>query len=62
VMMDPRIQYGRPMLIDSGIRTAIIAERYKAGESIRELAADCRRKPQDIEEAIRCELRLADAA
>ena len=62
VMMDPQIQYGRPVLVDSGIPTAIIAERYKAGESIRELAADYGREPQDIEEAIRCELRLADAA
>jgi len=40
VMMDPQIQYGRPVLIDSGIPTAIIAERYKAGESIGELAGD----------------------
>jgi uncharacterized protein (DUF433 family)/transposase-like protein len=62
VMMDPQVQYGRPVLVGSGIPTAVIAERYKAGESIQELAADYGRGTQEIEEAIRCELRLADAA
>ena len=61
VMMDPRVQYGRPVLTDTGIPTAVIAERYKAGESIEELAADYHRERRDIEEAIRCELRLAAA-
>ena len=62
VMMDPRVQYGRPVLVGSGIPTAVIAERYKAGESIQDLAADYGRGPEEIEEAIRCELRLAEAA
>ncbi len=62
VMMDPRVQYGRPVLVGSGIPTSVIAERYKAGECIQDLAADYGREPKDIEEAIRCELRLAEAA
>jgi uncharacterized protein (DUF433 family) len=62
VMMDPRVQYGRPVLVGSGIPTAVVAERYKAGESIPDLASDYGREPHEIEEAIRCELRLADAA
>lgn len=61
VMMDPSIQYGRPVLVGSGIPTAVIAERYKAGESIHDLAGDYGRAPQEIEEAIRCELHLAAA-
>ncbi len=61
-MIDPRVQYGRPVLAGSGIPTAVIAERYKAGESIDALAADYGRDTGDIEEAIRCELRLAEAA
>ena len=40
----------------SGIPTTIIAERYKAGESVDELADDYGRKRLEIEEAIRCEL------
>ena len=38
--------------------TAVIADRYKAGESIQALAEDYERPPRDIEEAIRCELHL----
>ncbi len=39
-----------------GIPTAIIAERYKAGEAIGALADDYGRPTLEIEEAIRCEL------
>jgi uncharacterized protein (DUF433 family) len=56
IAMDPYISFGRPVLAGTGIPTAIIAERYKAGESIEELARDYERPPHDIEEAIRCEL------
>ena len=45
------------MLVGTGIATTIIAQRYKAGESIEELAEDYGRSRSDIEEAIR--LRLA---
>ena len=56
VVIDPRISFGRPVLAGSGIPTAVIAERYKAGESVDELADDYGRKRLEIEEAIRCEL------
>lgn len=56
VVIDPRIAFGRPALAGSGIPTAVIAERYKAGESIDQLADDYGRERLDIEEAIRCEL------
>jgi len=55
VMIDPRISFGRPVLVGTNIRTSIIAERYMAGESVRELAEDYHRSPLEIEEAIRCE-------
>lgn len=56
IVIDPRISFGRPVLAGSGIPTAVIAERYKAGESIDQLADDYGRERLDIEEAIRCEL------
>jgi hypothetical protein len=37
----------------------LVAERYKAGESVNELADDYGCKRRDIEEAVRCELALA---
>lgn len=61
ILIDPRISYGRPVLAGTGIPTAIVAERYKAGESIDELAEDYGRSRDDIEEAIRCELWLEAA-
>ena len=56
IVIDPRISFGRPVLAGTGIPTAIIAERYKAGEAIGALADDYGRPTLEIEEAIRCEL------
>ena len=56
VAIDPYVSFGRPVLVGTDIPTAVIAERYKAGESIQALAEDYERSPRDIEEAIRCEL------
>ena len=56
VAIDPYVSFGRPILVGTGIPTAVIADRYKAGESIHALAEDYERPPRDIEEAIRCEL------
>jgi uncharacterized protein (DUF433 family) len=61
VVIDPRISYGRPVLAGTGIPTAVVAERYKAGESIDELAEDYGRSRKEIEEAVRCELWLEAA-
>ena len=61
IVIDPQISFGRPVLAGTGIATTIIAQRYKAGESIEELAEDYGRSRSEIEEAIRCELWL-DAA
>jgi uncharacterized protein (DUF433 family) len=57
VVIDPLVSFGKPVLVP----TAIIAERYKAGESIDELANDYGRQGSEIEEAIRCELEVAAA-
>jgi uncharacterized protein (DUF433 family) len=62
VIIDPRHSFGRPILKDARITTAIIAERYKAGESIQALADDYGCSNIDVEEGIRCELRLSTAA
>ena len=61
IVIDPNISFGRPVLAGTGIATTIIAQRYKAGESIEELAEDYGRSRSEIEEAIRCELWLEAA-
>jgi uncharacterized protein (DUF433 family) len=58
VVIDPRIAFGRPVLVGTGIPTAIIAERLKAGETMDDLAKDYGRDRSEIEEAVRCELKL----
>ncbi len=52
-MIDPEVQFGRPCLTGTGVPTGIIMERYRAGDSIEELARDYRCSPNGIEEAIR---------
>ncbi|NJN74780.1 MAG: DUF433 domain-containing protein [Limnothrix sp. RL_2_0] len=56
VVIDPRISFGRLVIADTGIPTAILAERYHAGDSIEELVYDYECDPLKIEEAIRCEM------
>ena len=59
VVIDPTLSAGRPVITGTGLATEVIAERYKAGETVAELAKDYDRKEAEIEEAIRCELKLA---
>ncbi len=59
VVIDPALSAGRPVISGTGLATEIIAERYKAGETIAELAMDYERQETEIQEAIRCELRAA---
>ncbi len=59
VVIDPRLSFGRPVLEGVGVRTAILAERFLAGEMVEELAHDYDAPSEAIENAIRCELRAA---
>jgi len=59
VVIDPELAAGRPVIVGTGLATEVIAERYKAGDSIEELAQDYERTEEEIEEAVRCELQAA---
>lgn len=59
VVIDPRLSFGQPVIAGTGLATEVIAERYKAGESMDDLAKDYGREKAEIEEAIRCELEAA---
>ncbi len=61
VVIDPFVSFGRPVLAGTGISTALVAERFKAGEPMGALADDYGRSLLEIEEAIRCELPLEAA-
>jgi uncharacterized protein (DUF433 family) len=56
VEVDPTIAFGRPVLRDRGVATAVLADRFRAGDTLAELAADYGVANEEIEEAIRVEL------
>jgi len=62
IVIDPFISFGKAAITGTGVSTGIVAERFKAGESADELANDYGCDREKIEEAIRCELSLAEAA
>ena len=62
VEIDPRVAFGRPVLAGRGVPTAVLADRFKAGDSLADLAQDHDTFTQVIEEAIRCELSRREAA
>lgn len=59
IVIDPNLSAGRPVIAGTGLAVQLIAERYKAGESINDLAQDYERGHEEIEEAIRYELPAA---
>jgi uncharacterized protein (DUF433 family) len=59
VVIDPRLSFGRPVLDRLGVRTAILAERFDAGDDIDVLAREYSAPPEAIQNAIRCERRAA---
>lgn len=62
ISLDPRVRFGRPVIAGTSIPTDEIAQRFRAGDTVEQLAAEYERAPKDIEEAIRCELTLDKAA
>lgn len=59
IVIDPDMGFGRPVIAGTGLVTEEIAARYKAGESVAELAHDYGRPVEEIDEALRCELQAA---
>jgi uncharacterized protein (DUF433 family) len=55
VAIDPTIAFGRPVIAGTSIPTAVLHERWKAGDSITDLAEDYDRPLAEIEEALRYE-------
>lgn len=55
VSIDPKIAFGRPVITGTSIPTAVLHERWKAGDSITDLAEDYARPFAEIEEALRYE-------
>ena len=56
VLVDPDYGFGLPVVEGVGVRTEIIAERYRAGDSIDEIAYDFDVTPKQIDDALQWEM------
>jgi uncharacterized protein (DUF433 family) len=61
VVIDPSFRFGRPVLTSTNLETAVVADRFFAGDSAGELARDFAIDEATIEEAIRFESQLRAA-
>jgi len=61
VVIDPGVSFGQPCISGTRILTAVIAERFRAGDEIEALAADYQCNANQIEETIRYESRATAA-
>jgi uncharacterized protein (DUF433 family) len=52
IAIDPRIAFGRPVLVRKGVSTHVIGERIDAGETVEALASDYDLARAEIEEAV----------
>lgn len=52
IAIDPRIAFGRPVVLRRGVSTSAIAERIDVGETVEDLAADYDLIPAEIEQAV----------
>lgn len=59
IVIDPRLSFGRPVLVKAAIPTEIIVDRFRAGDTLKEMAQDYGVDEKEIEEALRFEQRLA---
>ena len=60
-VIDPRVSFGRPVVAGTGIPTAVLAEQFKAGDTVPVLAKDYGASEEAVWDAIRCELDLKAA-
>lgn len=56
VEIDPRVSFGRPVVAGTAIPTAVLAEQFKAGDSVPDLAREYGANEEAVWDAIRCEL------
>lgn len=59
IVIDPRLSFGRPVLSHVAVPTEIIVGRFRAGDSMVEMAKDYGVDEKEIEEALRFEQRRA---
>jgi uncharacterized protein (DUF433 family) len=59
IVVDPAIAFGAPVIAGTGIATSVVAGRMRAGETIELIAADYGITGEQVQDAVRCEIREA---
>jgi uncharacterized protein (DUF433 family) len=55
VEVNPRVRFGQPVVAGTGVPTAVVAQRFAAGDSIARLAEEYDRTPEQIEHVLQYE-------
>jgi uncharacterized protein (DUF433 family) len=59
VVVDPKVAFGLPLVIDGGARVEDLVDRFQAGDSVAEIASDFRVPPGQVEDVIRVATKAA---
>jgi uncharacterized protein (DUF433 family) len=59
VVVDPRVAFGMPLVVEGGARVEDLVDRFQAGDSVAEIAADFDVPPDQVEDVIRVASRAA---
>jgi len=59
VVVDPKVAFGLPLVINGGARVEDLVDRFQAGDSVADIAMDFRVPPEEVEDVIRVATRAA---
>ncbi len=59
VVVDPRVAFGMPLVVDGGARVEDLVDRFNAGDSVADIAADFDVPAEQVEDVIRVASRAA---
>jgi uncharacterized protein (DUF433 family) len=59
VVVDPKVAFGLPLVVRGGARVEDLVDRFQAGDSVKEIAADFSVPPDQVEDVIRVATRAA---
>lgn len=59
VVVDPKVAFGLPLVVHGGARVEDLVDRFQAGDSVAEIAADFDVPPAEVEDVIRLATRAA---
>jgi uncharacterized protein (DUF433 family) len=59
VIVDPRVAFGMPMVVNGGARVEDLVDRFQAGDSVSDIAVDFDVPPSQVEDVIRVATKAA---